>query len=188
MKNTLGCLLMTSVVGFAASAATPDERWIHVRVDDADDAKGRVDIQVPIGLVSTLLPALKGRHGDATFQLEGTNVGLAELRGYWNAVRTSKDGDYVRVRDKDSNVRISKSGGFLRVIVDEEGGGSRVRVKVPLPLVDAVLGGGETIDLDAIGGALAKAPVGELLTVDDENSHVRIWIDAQPAAAREDGP
>jgi hypothetical protein len=91
------------------------------------------------------------------------------------------------VRDEDSDVRISKSGGYLRLTVDGNNRkGGRVRMKIPLPLVDAALAGGDTIDLGAIARALADTPAGELLTVDDEDSHVRIWIDAQPAPARED--
>jgi hypothetical protein len=53
--------------------------------------------------------------------------------------------------------------------------------------VDAVFSGNDEIDLGALGAALAKVPVGEILTVDDDDSHVRIWIDATAAAAREDG-
>ena len=188
MKKILGCLILACVAGDAARAAATDDRWIHVRVDAADGAKGRVDIQVPVGVVSSLLPALQGRHGGGSIHVDGKQVHLQEFRGYWNAVRAAKDGDYVTVRDEDSDVRISKSGGYLRLTVHEKRGGSRVRMKVPLPLVDAVLVSGDTIDLDALGSALAKAPVGELLTVDDDDSHVRIWIDEQPAATREDRP
>lgn len=188
MKKILGCLVLACITGGIAPASASDDRWIHVRVDDTDGAGGHVDIQVPIGLVSSLMPALKGAHARGSIHVDRKSMDLGELRGYWKAVRTAKDGQYVTVRDEDSDVRISKSGGFFRLTVDEKGGGSRVRMKIPLPLIDAALVGGDTIDLDAIGKALANAPAGELLTVDDEDSHVRIWIDAQPAAAREDEP
>ena len=185
MRKLLGALVLASVAG-CASAATSDDRWIHLRVDDAGGDNGRVDIQVPIGLVSTLLPALKGKHGHGGIHVDGKDVDMAEIRGYWNAVRSAKDGEYVTIRDDDSDVRISKHGGFLRVTVDERAGGSRVRMKMPIPLVDAVLAGGDRLDLDAVGAALARIPVGEILTVDDDDSHVRIWIDGEAAPARED--
>jgi hypothetical protein len=188
MNKLLGCLVIACVAGGTSRAAAGGDRWIHVRVDDAGEDKGRVDIQVPLGLVSALLPALKGAHGHGSIQLDGTPVDVAELRGYWSAVRDAKDGQYVTVRDENSDVRISKGGGCLRVAVDDKGGGSRVRMTVPLPIVDAVLSGGDTLDVDAIRGALAKAPSGEILSVDDEDSHVRIWIDSKPAPSREDEP
>ena len=187
MKKILGYLVLTCVTGLAAQVAASDDRWIHVRVDDTDGSGGRVDIQVPIGMVSSLLPALKGKHGRGSIQVDQHSVDVAELRSYWNAVRTAKDGEYVTVRDEDSDVRISKKGGYLHLAVDDKGDGGRVRMKVPVQLVDAALVGGDAIDLEAIGKALANAPMGELLTVDDNDSHVRVWIDGQPAAAREDG-
>jgi hypothetical protein len=187
MKKILGYLVLACATGIASRASASGDRWLHVRVDDADGAGGHVDIQVPIGMVSSLLPALKGAHGRGSIHVDGKGVDISELRGYWNAVRAAKDGEYVTVRDEDSDVRISKSGGYLRVNVDGKGDGGRVRMKLPVPLVDAALVGGDSIDLEAIGKALADAPLGELLSVDDDDSHVRIWIDAEPAAAREDG-
>ena len=186
MMRILGYLVLACVTGFAARASASDDRWIHVRVDDAEGSGGHVDIQVPIGMVSSLLPVLNGAHGRGSIHVDHQRVDVAELRSYWNAVRTAKDGEYVTVRDEDSDVRISKSGGYLRVSVDGKGDGGRVRMKIPVSLVDAALVGGDSIDLEAIGKALANAPVGELLTVDDDDSHVRIWIDAQPSPARED--
>jgi hypothetical protein len=186
MRKLLGGLVIAGIAASAASAAASRERWIHVRIDDTGGDRGRVDIQVPLGLVSTLLPAMEGKHGHGSIHLDGNEVDLAELRRYWTAVRSAVDGEYVTVRDADSDVKVAKSGGVLRVTVDDRGGASRVRMKIPIPLVDAVLVGGDTIDLDAIGGALAKVPIGEILTVDDEDSHVRIWIDDEAAPARED--
>jgi len=187
MKKLLASLVLVGATGSAAWAGSPDERWIHVRVDDSGGDKGRVDIQVPIGLVSTLLPILKNKHGHGSIHVDGNDVDLAEIRGYWKAVRGAKDGEYVTVKDDDSNVKIAKSGGFLKVMVDGEDGG-RVRMKIPVQLVDAVLSGGDTLDFDAVGSALVKVPSGEILTVDDEDSHVRIWIDDEAAPAREDKP
>jgi len=188
MRKILGCLVVTCTVLGAPRAAATDDRWIHVRVDEATGGKGRVDIQVPVGWVSSLLPALDGLHGHGSIHVGGQHVRLGEMRDSWNAVRAARDGEYVRVRDEDSDVRISKRGGYLHVTADDEGDGSRIRMKVPLALVEAVLAGGDTLDFDALGAALAKVPPGELLTVDDEESHVRIWIDGRPTAAREDRP
>ncbi len=187
MKRLLGCLVLVGVASGAVAAAS-DDRWIHVRVDDADGDKGRIDIQVPIGMVQSLLPVLKGAHAHGSIQADAKSVDLAAFREYWTAVRTAIDGEYVTVRDEDSNVRIAKRGGNFLLTVDDKGGRSRVRMKVPLPIIDAVLAGGDTMDLNALGAALAKAPTGEILAVDDEESHVRIWIDRSAAPSREDTP
>ena len=185
MKKLLGCLALVGVVGGMALAAS-DDRWIHVRVDDAGGDRGRVDIQVPIGMVANLLPVLKQAHAHGSIHADGKALDLAEFREYWTALRAAKDGEYVTVRDGDSDVHLAKRGGNFLLTVDDKGGRSRVRVKVPLPLIDAVFTGGDTIDLGALGQALEKAPAGELLTVEDEDSHVRVWIDGAAAPARED--
>ena len=157
-------------------------------IEASDGDKGRVDIQVPIGMVQSLLPMLKGVHAHGSIHVDDTSIDLPEIREYWTAVRAAKDGEYVTVRDEDSNVRIAKRGGHFLVTVDDKGSRSRVRMKVPLPFIDAVLAGGDTLDLGTLSGALAKAPEGELLTVDDDDAHVRIWIDGSAAPAREEAP
>jgi hypothetical protein len=188
MKQILGCWITACVALAPGAAAASGDRWIHVRVDDTGDERAHVDIQVPVGMVQTLLPALNGRHGGHSIRVDGKQMELEDLRSCWNAVRASKDGDYVTVKDHDSDVRVSKSNGFLKLNVNDRAGASKVRMTIPISLVDAVLASGDRIDLDAVGNALAKAGVGELLTVDDEDSHVRIWIDDDAAPAREDRP
>jgi len=184
MNKILGATILACVAALPARGATSKDRWVHIRVDDSGESSGRVDIQVPIGMVSALLPAMKTKHAHRIV-IDGRHVDMDELRGYWRAVRAAKDGEYVTVRDDDADVRITKRGGLVLLSVDDRDGGGKVRMKIPVPVVDAVLSHEDTIDLGAIGAALAKAPSGEILTVDDEDSHVRIWIDAAPSPARE---
>src|SRR5262245_44491074 len=134
MNKILGALVVAGMAAGAGWAVASDDRWIHIRVDDAGE-KGRVDIQVPLGLVSSLLPVLKNKHGDGSIQIDGEHVDADDLRLYWNAVKNSKDGEYVTVHDRDSDVKISKSAGILHVNVDDRGDRSRVRIKAPLALV-----------------------------------------------------
>ena len=182
MIKALGCLIVAGTLG-AGTAAAGDDRWIHVRVDATDGSKAKVDIQVPIGMVSGLLPILKGKHAHGNITLNDGDVDLAELREYWNAVRSAKDGEYVTVRDADSDVRISKSGGFVKLTVDEKNGGQ------PRPDEAAraahrrrLRRQGRRRRRRARGRARQGFPIGEILTVDDDDSHVRIWIDAEASA------
>ena len=186
MNKLLGSLVIAGSAMGLTPAAVSAERWIHVRVDDTGDSGVRVDIQVPVELVATILPALEGEHVHA-IHVDGREVDLAEWRRSWNALRAAKDGDYLTVRDPQSDVRISKSGGFLRLTVDDRNGGSRVRMKVPVRIVDAVLAGGDAIDRDTLSRALGEVPLGDVLTLDDEDSHVRVWVDTATAPARKEG-
>jgi hypothetical protein len=181
-------LAAIAVAAISTGAAAADDRWIHVRVDDNEGGRARVDIQVPIGMVSGLLPVLNHRTAAGNLSFDDCDVKLDDLRTAWAAVRGAKDGQYVTVNDDDANVRIAKRGNLVLVNVDERDGGARVRVKLPLPLVDAALSRGDRIDLGAVVEALQAAPSGDLVTVEDGDTNVRIWIDAAPSPAREDAP
>ena len=180
MRHLCGALVLA--VAATATGAAAGDRWIHIRVDDRSDRDSSVDVQVPLSMISAMLPTLKARVDAEGLSLHGRDMSLAEARGYWTAVRAAKDGDYVRVRDAGNDVRVSKKGGFLLVDVDDKGeGGGKVRVRMPVTLVDAVLSRGEAIDLDALGKAVADLPDGDVVLVEDGDSHVRIWIDGRPA-------
>jgi hypothetical protein len=89
------------------------------------------------------------------------------------------DADFVKVRDGDETVTVSKRGEFLLVNVDEPSGGTEVRVRLPLSVIHALLGDSSdlsTLDLSAALSALGEFR-GDLVTVRDGGETVRIWID-----------
>jgi hypothetical protein len=180
------CILALSLT--LAPAASADSRWIHVRVDEDGEDGARVDIQVPLTMVSSLLPTLKKKieiH-EGRIDLGDGEMTLDEMRGYWAAVKSAKDGNYVTVRDGSDTVRISKRGGVVHVDVSGNRGSERVKLRLPAALVDAVLGADDTLDVGELVRALGSVPNGEIIAVDDDESRVRIWIDDTPEPARED--
>ena len=120
-----------------------------------------------------------------------------DLRAILDAVRTAKDGEYVTVQSKESNVRVAKSGGYLLVHVTDKSGEkkaakdgkegakaagheSRVEVKLPLKVVDALLSAGKD-ELDVLAALKALSANGdtELVTVKDDENTVRVWVDSR---------
>ena len=187
MKKISTLVALAGAIALSVGTARATDRWIHVRVDERDEGHAHVDVQVPVGMVSGLLPLIKEKHGSGSIRIDGHSTDIQEMRGYWAAVRSAKDGEYVTIHDDEANVRVAKSGGLLLVNVDEHDGG-HVRVKLPVAIVDAALGGSaDTVDVDALVRALGSVPTGELVTVEDEDSHVRIWIDDAPSPAQGDG-
>jgi hypothetical protein len=185
--SKLPAALATIALAAAPALAAADGRWIHLRVDEDGAHGAKVDIQVPLSMVSSLMPTLKAKmdvHGK--LDLGSQDVSVDELRSYWKAVKESKDGNYVTVRDGSETVRIAKRGGVVHVDVEDTDQGERVKMRLPVPLVDAVLGTHDTLDVAALVTALRDVPSGELIAVDDDESKVRIWIDDRPAPSRED--
>ena len=190
MKTLALVISLTAVLLPAAPAGAESSRWIHVRVDEDGERGARVDVQVPLSMVSALLPSLKSKievH-DGRLDFGDDEMSLAELRGYWTAVKAAKDGNYVTIRDGEDTVRIAKRGGIVHVDVSENRGSERVKVRLPVPLVDAFLAGDDTIEVDQLVKALSNVPNGEIVAVDDDESRVRIWIDDKPEPSREDAP
>jgi len=163
------------------SLALAGDAWIHVSVDSTDADGESVRVSLPFSLVETLLPMVdveplhEGRLVLDDLDLEGL-----DLRAVLRELAEADDADFVRVRDGNETVSVSKKGGFLHVDVDESGGGERVRLRMPLSIVDAMLSGdGEPNSLDLAAAMRALSTFeGDLITVQDGRETVRIWIDS----------
>ena len=178
----IGALLVAGAAAAAEAAAS--QRWIHVHVDEEDGAGARVTLNLPIGLVEAALPMVnsdKFRGGQgARIRVNGENFDCRDLRKMWAALRAAQDAPYAIVEERDQTVRVEKSGAFMLITVTPKTAfGDRVKMRVPLPVVDALLSGADDeIDLGAALRALADSGAsGELVAVDDDNTTVRIWID-----------
>jgi len=186
-----------------AQATTDTDQWIHIRVTSRD-AKGEVvRINVPIEMAEKVLPAInKDRLHDGKVRIESAQVKDVDLRAILDAVRTAKDGEYVSVQSNENNVRVSKNNGVLYIIVTDkehakkavakedapkgtkasEPVESKVEIKVPMKVVDALLSAGkDELDLVAALRALSAHGDTELVTVKDAENDVRIWIDSKNA-------
>ena len=124
-----------------------------------------------------------------------------DLRALLDAIRTSKDGEYVTVQSKENDVRVAKSAGYLIIHVTDKNGDivadargttnskskahheSKVEIKVPMKVVDALFSGGKD-ELDVVAALRALSSFGdtELVSVKDSENTVRIWIDSKNVA------
>lgn len=169
----------------SAQAAQPD-RWLHVRVDNADAKGEMVRVNVPLSLAEKVLPTINnGRlhHGKVT--IDQANVHGVDLRALLDAVRAARDGEFVSVQGSGNDVHVAKEAGYLLVHVREnkETSHKRVEIRVPLTVVDALLSAGDNeLDLVAAIRALAAQGDTELVTVKDAKSTVRIWVDSKNTA------
>jgi hypothetical protein len=173
MKRTVvGTLLALALVVEAPVAA---ERWLHVRVIEGADTGVRLD--VPLSVAEAMLPtiqadALDGDH----LRWDGEDLDGTELRAILEALADAPDGDFVTVRRPGESVRVGKEGRFLLVHADDSS--ERVRVRVPIAAIEAMLAGdGSELDLAAGLQALAEFDGEDLVTIESDDAHVRIWID-----------
>ena len=172
----------TAESGQIASVSTHD-RWLHVRVTNPGSKDESVRVNVPLELAEKVLPSInQNRLHNGRVKFDDVDCHGVDLRALLDAVRTSKDGEFVTVQSKDSDVRVAKQNGYLFVHVLEKNHPKRsqVEVKVPMKVVDALFSGGKD-ELDLVAGLRALSAQGdtELVSVKDEENTVRVWLDSK---------
>jgi hypothetical protein len=165
-----------------ASGANGD-RWLHVRVSNPGSREETVRVNVPLELAEKVLPTInKDRLHSGKVRFDDIDCHGVDLRALADAVRSSKDGEFVTVQSKDSDVRVAKHNGTLFVHVFEKNKPkkSQVEVKVPMKVVDALFSAGkDELDLVAALHALSSQGDTELVSVKDEENTVRVWLDSK---------
>lgn len=187
------CLGTAAVLATNQAAPAQQEKWLHVSVVSSDAKGETVRVNVPLSLAEKVLPAINkdklqaGKIKVSEFKVEGVDI-----RAIFDAVKTTRDGEFVTVESKDETVRVAKEAGYLLVKVSEtkpvrdakEGEQKtrteRVDVKVPMSVVEALLSGGkDELDLVAAIRALAVHGDAVLVTVEDHHNKVKVWVDSK---------
>jgi hypothetical protein len=163
--------------------ASSHDRWLHVRVTNPDRNEETVRVNVPLELAEKVLPTInKDRLHSGRVRIDDIDCHGVDLRALLDAVRTSKDGEFVTVQNKESDVRVAKHNGTLFVHVFEKNRPkkSEVEVKVPMRVVDALFSAGKD-ELDLVAGLRALSAQGdtELISVKDQENTVRVWLDSK---------
>jgi hypothetical protein len=185
-----------------AQTSSKSDQWIHVRVESKDDKGETVRVNVPIEMAEKVLPAINHENlQGGKVRINDAHLNDVDLRTLLDAVRSSKDGEYVTVQGNEDNVRIAKNGGYLYIHVTEKKSGekaakhaeskennlkaenakeSKVEIKIPMKVVDALFSAGKD-ELDVVAALRALSSNGdtELVNVKDDENTVRIWIDSK---------
>ena len=197
--TTAAVLFMTP---FAANAQTNstasssgNDKWLHVRVVSSDNKGETVRVNVPLELAEKVLPAInKDRLHNGKVTIDGHDMEGVDCRALLEALKTTKDGEFVTVQSHDSDVQVAKQNGYMLVHVVEKRWNedknskeakmnekSKVEVKVPMKVVEALFSAGkDELDVVAALRALsAHAGDTELVSVKDGNETVRVWLDSK---------
>lgn len=178
LKKTLFVLL---ILALAAPAALATDMWLHVRVDEQGTTGEAIKVNLPLSLVQAVLPLIDDeRLSGGKIKIDKLDLDKIDIEKLLQAIDDTPDGDYVTVKNQNEKVRVAKKNGFLLVHIDNSEGveTGQVRVRVPLDVVRALVSetdGG--LDIMAAIEALGNYD-GDIVTVQEKDSSVRIWIDA----------
>jgi hypothetical protein len=177
-KLALAAIALLILTASAATASELEGRWLHIRIQEHDGDEEFVSVNLPLSVVEAILPTIETdefSHGKVF--LDHDELDGIELRAMLEAVRDTPDAEFVTVRSRDEEVRVAKESGYLVVLAQEDG--EKVRVRMPMAVVDAAIAGSENeIDLLAALRVLADYSDGDLVTVESDDTSVRIWIDS----------
>ena len=184
-KHLLPLLLLPALLLGLSRPAAAAGPYFHLVIDGGDrarhgDGSGRVSIDVPVGFVQALAALIPdGIRSDAKLVIDDREIAPAELRKIWREVRRLPDSRIATFEDRDGKLTVAKAGGHL-VFRASDGRGEKgeATVRIPAPVVDALLSGapGE-LDFAAAIDALARNGRGELVAVTGDRDTVRIWVD-----------
>jgi len=176
-----GVGLVALLVVPAAAHAETDAPWIHVRVEEPQK-QSKVTVNLPLSVVEVALeaaPEMIESHGKVKFG-EKHGMKLEDVRKIWAELAAVGDAELVSVEDKDQTVKVWRKADQVHVHVVAQGK-EEVRVEVPVSLVDALLSGeGDTVNIKAAVAELQKKR-GDIVTVSEPDTTVRVWIDEQNA-------
>ena len=170
----------------SSAAAENAERWLHVRVISTDDRGETVRVNVPLELAEKLLPAVNhDRLHNGKVRIDPSEMNDVDLRALMEAIRTAKEGQYVTVEGDDNDVRVAKEGNHLTIHVRDKSASkkSQVEVRVPIKVIDALLSAGkDELDLVVALDALGAQGDTELVSVQDSENTVKVWLDSKNVA------
>ena len=184
-KHLLPLLLLPALLLGLSRPAAAAGPYFHLVIDGGDrarhgDGSGRVSIDVPVGFVQALAALIPdGIRSGGKIVIDDREIAPAELRKIWREVRRLPDSRIATFEDRDGKLTVAKAGGHL-VFRASDGRGEKgeATVRIPAPVVDALLSGapGE-LDFAAAIDALARNGRGELVAVTGDRDTVRIWVD-----------
>jgi len=184
--SPLGALAQSTAAPASSNQSTTSvskDRWLHVRVISSDARGESVRVNVPLELAEKVLPAInKHRLHEGKIKIDDAHVNDVDLRALVDAIRTTKDGEFVTVQSKDCDVRVAKQNNHLIVhVLDKENSKkSEVEVRVPMKVIDALFSAGkDELDLVAALHALSAQGDTELVSVKDHENIVRVWLDSK---------
>jgi len=184
--SPVGALAQSTAAPASSSQSTTSaskDRWLHVRVISSDAKGETVRVNVPLELAEKVLPAInKDRLHAGRVKIDNAHMDDVDLRALVEAIRTTRDGEFVTVQSNECDVRVAKLNNHLIIhVLDKENSKkSDVEVKVPMKVIDALFSAGkDELDLVAALHALSSQGDTELVSVKDHENTVRVWLDSK---------
>lgn len=179
LRIALALFAITFLLGAGAAA---QERWFHVHVTEGGDDATNVTVNLPLTLIEMALKLVPAEvHEEMRVEFSEAGIDLGDLREFWREMHNIDDATFVTVESDDATVRVAKEGDFLIARTTQRSDdGAQVDVRFPFAVIEALFSeDSDQIDLAAAIRALAEYTDGDIVTVTDGDTKVRVWVDGQ---------
>jgi hypothetical protein len=172
---------LAACLSFAAPVWSQTANWLHVEVNEGGEDASKVNVNLPLSVAKIALEMAPKEFTDKAVEaLKEHDVSIADIRKLWAEIKNAGNADFVTVQEGDETIRVAREDGWVRIRVEETGDEpERVRVDIPVGVVDALLSGdGESFNLLAAINELSGSS-GDIVHVEDGDEIVRVWIGSQ---------
>ena len=175
---TIFALPLIAILSLPVIAQQKKDPWLHVEVRESKEDPEIIKVNLPFSMVDVALKIAKDKKlNDGRLKLDSTELSVPDLKNMWNEFKKAGNADFVSVEKKNETVKISREGNYLLIKVSENKQ-QKVDLRVPVEVVDALLAvPGNELDIKGALVAMQQKGSSEILTVNDNNTKVRIWVD-----------
>jgi hypothetical protein len=181
MKNIarpIVAITLAALLSLPLLAQQKKDPWLHVEVRESKNEPEIVKVNLPFSMVDVALKIAQDKKlNGGKFRLDSTELSVPDLKKMWTEFKKAGNADFVTVEKKTESVKISREGNYLLIKVTEKNQ-QKVDLRVPVDVVDALLATpGDELDIKAALVAMQQKGSGNILSVTDKDTKVRIWVD-----------
>ena len=148
--------------------------------DDGEGAKVKVNLPLSLAEVALKMASKVENEyiSNGQIRIDNAEISVRDIRILWKELKNAGDAEFVSIEEDDEVIKVFRDGDYVHVNVDSRYGDEKVRMELPVNLVDALLDSeGETIDLAAAFDELGDSHRGDIIRIQDGSDFVRVWVD-----------
>ena len=176
-------MALLSAIGWSAAGVSTlavgmlvSSPWVIVDVDDRDEGL-HIVVPAPVALAHVVAPFLDEKEFPVELPPEAAGAEKMALAAIEELERV-EDFDMVRVENARETVLIRKEGAALAIHVKNDR--EEVHVRAPLSAAKEILARYDpargVVRVQDLLAAADRLPPGKLVDVEEENTHVQVWV------------
>ncbi len=169
--KTLASMFIALFAATLVFASNPPKFFRLELVEYSSEEPTEVKLRIPFTMVSALRPTLQDALDDVHLGDEDI-----DLRAIWEEVKAVGPHDFLEVKSKDGDFKVSTTQTHLVILAEETDEGA-VTIRFPLSLGELLLGARENVDVDLLLEELAKFTDEDLMTIEGDRMELRAWIE-----------